>query len=125
MQDSIWIMIIFVLLLGFFIYTKKQSYNLKILLSEHNKKKNNLEVLLKENKDFSEINDNLKKIIIADDNIFNFLRCINIPQNPFSIVMLTTKKSLEKKNLQDSNQFTWKKELVLALTTQYSGEKIR
>jgi len=50
---------------------------------------------------------------------------LNIPQNPFSIVMLTTKKSLEKKNLQDSNQFTWKKELVLALTQQYSGEKTR
>jgi hypothetical protein len=50
---------------------------------------------------------------------------LNIAQNPFSIVMLTAKKSLEKKNLQDNNQFTWKKELVLALTQQYSGEKTR
>jgi len=51
---------------------------------------------------------------------------LNLPNNPFSIVMLTAKKALEKRNLQDSEQLIWKKDLVLALkNANYSTDKIR
>lgn len=51
---------------------------------------------------------------------------LNLKNNPFSIVMLTAKKALLKKNLKDTQQLIWKKELVLALkAANYGTEKIR
>jgi predicted transposase YdaD len=51
---------------------------------------------------------------------------LNIPHNPFSIVMLTARKALEKRATSDKQQLIWKKQLILALKeANYSGEKIR
>ena len=51
---------------------------------------------------------------------------LNIPNNPFSVVMLTAKKALKRQNLADEQQLIWKKDLVLALReANYSGDKIR
>ncbi|MCU0447260.1 MAG: hypothetical protein MUE85_20385 [Microscillaceae bacterium] len=51
---------------------------------------------------------------------------LNKLDNPFSIVLLTARKALEKSALSDSKQLIWKKELVLALRdAQYPDEKIR
>ncbi|GAB4492263.1 MAG: DUF4351 domain-containing protein [Raineya sp.] len=52
---------------------------------------------------------------------------LNIPDNPFSIVMLTAKRALEKKlNSNDEAIFSWKKDLILALKeANYATEKIR
>ncbi len=51
---------------------------------------------------------------------------LNIPNNPFSIVMLTARKALIKNNLSDSKQLIWKMELVRNLQqANYDEEKIR
>jgi len=52
---------------------------------------------------------------------------LNLPNNPFSIVMLTARRALEKKlNQDDQSIFSWKKELVLALKeANYITTKIR
>ncbi len=51
---------------------------------------------------------------------------LDIPDNPFSIVMLTARKALTAQNLSDQKQFLWKKALVLALKdANYTEEKIR
>lgn len=51
---------------------------------------------------------------------------LNLPDNPFSIVMLTAKKALDKKNWKDEKQLIWKKDLVLALkNANYAEQKIR
>lgn len=51
---------------------------------------------------------------------------LTILDNPFSIVMRTARKALEKQALKDSQQLIWKKELVLALRdANYPDEKIR
>jgi predicted transposase/invertase (TIGR01784 family) len=48
------------------------------------------------------------------------------PQNPFSIVMLTAQKALQKKSLSDAKMFEWKIGLVRKLHNEgYSSEKIR
>ncbi len=63
-------------------------------------------------------------------NIFKVLEKseleLNIPNNPFSIVMLTAKKALEKQNLSDDKQFIWKMDLVKNLKDKnYTNEQIR
>jgi predicted transposase/invertase (TIGR01784 family) len=52
---------------------------------------------------------------------------LNLPNNPFSIVMLTAQKALEKRlSSSDESIFSWKKELVLALKeANYTATKIR
>ncbi|WP_035727702.1 Rpn family recombination-promoting nuclease/putative transposase, partial [Eisenibacter elegans] len=51
---------------------------------------------------------------------------LNIPNNLFSVVMLTAKKALEKQHLQDAAQLRWKRDLVMELqTAKYSTQKIR
>ncbi|MFN3316504.1 MAG: hypothetical protein ACK40K_06810, partial [Raineya sp.] len=52
---------------------------------------------------------------------------LNIADNPFSIVMLTARKALEKQlNSNDERIFSWKKDLVLALKeAKYATAKIR
>ena len=53
-------------------------------------------------------------------------KALNIPNNPFSIVMLTARRALIKSNLSDAKQLVWKKDLVLALQkANYSDDKIR
>lgn len=51
---------------------------------------------------------------------------LSIPNNPFSIVMLTARRALQKQNLADNQQLVWKKDLVLALRkANYSKDTIR
>ena len=51
---------------------------------------------------------------------------ILIPGNPFSVVMLTAKKALDKQNLTDHQQLIWKKSLIQALKdAEYSSQKTR
>ncbi|HAI75730.1 MAG TPA: hypothetical protein DCM08_05735 [Microscillaceae bacterium] len=51
---------------------------------------------------------------------------LNIPENPFSIVMLTAKKALEKSNREDQAQLIWKTDLVKKLKeANYATDKIR
>ncbi len=51
---------------------------------------------------------------------------LNVPYNPFSVVMRTAKKALQKNNLSDAAQMTWKRELVVALKeANYPPPKIR
>jgi predicted transposase/invertase (TIGR01784 family) len=53
-------------------------------------------------------------------------RSLQVPHNPFSVVMLAAKKALYKKNLTDAQQLIWKKSLVEALKdAHYSDDKIR
>ena len=53
-------------------------------------------------------------------------QALQIPDNPFSIVMLTAKKALDKQNLADSQQLIWKRSLIQALKdAEYSSQKIR
>jgi hypothetical protein len=51
---------------------------------------------------------------------------LDIPQNPFSIVMLTAWKALQNKNLNDNKISEWKINLVQKLHEQgYATDKIR
>ncbi len=49
---------------------------------------------------------------------------LNVPNNPFSIVMLAAKKALEKKNLEDVVQLTWKRELIVQLKKAHYSEVV-
>ncbi len=50
---------------------------------------------------------------------------LNIPGNPFSIIMLTAKKAIERQNLSDDKQLIWKMDLVRELKkANYSNDKI-
>lgn len=51
---------------------------------------------------------------------------LDIPNNPFSLVMLTARKALLKNQLSDKAQFQWKKALILRLKDAgYVDERIR
>ena len=51
---------------------------------------------------------------------------LDIPNNPFSLVMLTARKALLKNQLSDKAQFQWKKTLILRLKDAgYVDERIR
>ncbi|HAI75200.1 MAG TPA: hypothetical protein DCM08_03060, partial [Microscillaceae bacterium] len=51
---------------------------------------------------------------------------LTIAGNPFSVVMLTAKKALEKSNREDAAQLIWKTDLVRKLKeANYEADKIR
>jgi flagellar biosynthesis/type III secretory pathway protein FliH len=58
--------------------------------------------------------------------IHKTLQELQVPHNPFSVVLQVVRTSLEKRNWEDTAQLTWKKEVVTALReANYSTPKIR
>jgi|SRR5271154_1081210 len=82
MSNGIWILIIFFLALGFIIYTMRQGNKYEELYKSKFKLVNSNEDLIAEIARLKKNSEYLQRVKIADENIFDYIRCINIPRSP-------------------------------------------
>jgi hypothetical protein len=82
MSSVIWIFLIGIIILCFIIYILRLRHQYTTLQSTHTAIWDDSETLNNSVVRLKKENDVLKKIVVADENIFNFIRCINVPQAP-------------------------------------------
>jgi len=82
MSAGIWMIIIIFLLCIFIIYAVRQGNAYKELGDKLNKETVNKNESLKKLSDNKKTYKYLWDVKLADENIFNFIRCINFPKTP-------------------------------------------
>jgi hypothetical protein len=82
MSDGIWIIIIFFISIFFIIYILRIGNQYEELSKIKTTATNNNSELLNQINSLTKQNDYLNKVKTADEQIFDYIRCINIPRTP-------------------------------------------
>lgn len=81
-MNKILIIILVIAILGFIIYKLRWENHTDNLVHTQSDLENENKRILNENAELKNVNKKLSDIKFADENIFKFIRCINIPQAP-------------------------------------------
>lgn len=97
------LVIIFIVI--FYILNKKSKNRLSKIKRIRNMDKNNKKFLENKIDELQKENNTLKRTIWADNRIFDFIRCINIPQTPVCKSVEDGKSNICRSRLIDCNRF--------------------
>ena len=110
MHDIIWILIIFILIYGFLVYIYRQK-KMTVPSSNPNSNPNSNAVVDKGEGIANKIqklqqqNIYLEKVKTADENIFDYIRCINIPRTPLCKGVENDTSNICRSKQIDCNKF--------------------
>lgn len=82
MSNNVWLLIITFIIAFFTIYLLRIGNQYDQIKKKNRIDTLNKQQLLDQNKTLKENNEYLQKIKFADENIFDYIRCINIPRTP-------------------------------------------
>ena len=82
MTDNNWIILLVTIIILFTLYLLRIGHQYQTIKKDNEKVSNGEKKILEQNRVLRENNDYLQKIKFADENIFDFMRCINVPRTP-------------------------------------------
>lgn len=82
MSNNAWIITIALIIVFFTLYLLRIGHQYQTIKKDNQKVSQREKQILEQNRILRENNDYLQKIKFADENIFDFMRCINIPRTP-------------------------------------------